>query len=51
LYFTSRLGGSYAIAKTLQLYADVGAGAATINAGVMFLLGKHQARPPVTSAP
>ena len=42
VYFVGRLGGSYAIAKSLQLYADVGAGAATLNAGVMFNLGKKK---------
>jgi hypothetical protein len=40
VYFVGRLGGSYTLAQTVQLYADVGAGAATINAGVMFLFGK-----------
>lgn len=42
VYFVGRLGGSYAIAKALQLYADVGAGAATLNAGVMFGLGGNK---------
>jgi hypothetical protein len=40
IYFVGRLGGTYAVANTLQIYADAGAGAATISAGVMFLLGK-----------
>ena len=40
VYFVGRLGGSYSIANALALYADVGAGAATLNAGVMFDLGK-----------
>lgn len=40
IYFVGRLGGTYAIAKTLQIYADAGAGAATISAGVMFNFGK-----------
>ncbi len=39
IYFVGRLGGSYNIAKALALYADLGAGAATLNAGVMFNLG------------
>lgn len=42
IYFVGRLGGSYAIAKAIQLYADIGAGAATLNAGVMFLLGRKE---------
>ena len=40
IFFVGRLGGSYSIANALALYADVGAGAATLNAGVMFDLGK-----------
>ena len=40
VYFVGRLGGSYSIANPLALYADVGAGAATLNVGVMFDLGK-----------
>lgn len=40
IYFVGRLGGTYAIANALQIYADAGAGASTINAGVMFALGK-----------
>jgi hypothetical protein len=39
IYFVGRLGGSYDIAKVLALYADVGAGAATLNAGVMINIG------------
>jgi len=42
IYFVGRLGGSYAIAKAIQLYADVGAGAATLNGGVMFALGGNK---------
>ena len=41
IYFVGRLGGTYALAKAIQLYADAGAGAATISAGVMFMLGKN----------
>lgn len=40
VYFVGRVGGSYAIAHTIQIYADAGAGAATLNGGVMFLFGK-----------
>ena len=40
IYFVGRLCGSYSIANPLALYADVGAGAATLNVGVMFDLGK-----------
>lgn len=40
MYFVGRLGGSYSLAKAVALYADLGAGAATLNAGVMFDLGK-----------
>lgn len=39
IYFVGRLGGTYALAKALQLYAEAGAGAATLNAGVMFNFG------------
>ncbi len=40
IYFVGRLGGSYSLAKAIALYADVGAGAATLNLGVMFDIGK-----------
>jgi hypothetical protein len=40
VYFVGRIGGSYSIANTLQVYTDIGAGAATLNGGVMFLFGR-----------
>jgi hypothetical protein len=38
IYFIGRLGGRYFFSDNLALYADVGAGAATLNAGLMFKL-------------
>ncbi len=40
IYFVGRVGGSYSLAKAIAVYADAGAGAATLNAGIMFDLGK-----------
>jgi hypothetical protein len=36
LYFIGRAGARYFVADNLSLYADVGAGGATLNVGVMF---------------
>ena len=41
IYFVGRIGGTYAVAKAIQVYVDAGAGAATLSAGAMFLLGKN----------
>lgn len=44
LYFIGRLGARYFFAPKMALYADVGAGAATLNIGVTFALksqGSH----------
>jgi OmpW family len=38
IYFIGRLGGRYFFSDNMALYADVGAGAATLNAGIMFKL-------------
>jgi hypothetical protein len=38
IYFIGRAGLRYFLAEKLALYADVGAGAATLNVGVMFRL-------------
>jgi hypothetical protein len=38
IYFIGRLGGRYFFNDNMALYADVGAGAATLNAGLTFKL-------------
>jgi hypothetical protein len=38
IYFIGRLGARYFFSDNMALYADVGAGAATLNAGLMFKL-------------
>jgi len=38
IYFIGRLGGRYYFQEKIALYADVGAGAATLNVGLMFKL-------------
>ncbi|HVT40447.1 MAG TPA: hypothetical protein VHE78_15495 [Gemmatimonadaceae bacterium] len=38
IYFIGRLGARYFFSDKMALYADVGAGAATLNAGLMFKL-------------
>jgi hypothetical protein len=38
LYFIGRAGGRYFFSERLAAYADAGAGAATLNVGVMFKL-------------
>lgn len=38
LYFIGRAGGRYFFSPSMAMYADVGAGAATLNVGVMFRL-------------
>lgn len=38
LYFVGRAGGRYFFTPTLAAYADLGAGAATVNLGLMFKL-------------
>ncbi|NOT10122.1 MAG: hypothetical protein HOP28_18165 [Gemmatimonadales bacterium] len=40
IYFVGRLGGRYYLANGMALYADVGAGAASLNVGLMFKLKK-----------
>lgn len=36
LYFIGRAGGQYYVTSSMGVYADIGAGAALINAGLMF---------------
>jgi outer membrane protein W len=38
IYFIGRAGGRYFVSEKVALYADVGAGAATLNLGAMFRL-------------
>jgi hypothetical protein len=43
LYFIAKAGIRYWISQALALYADAGAGAATLNAGVMFRMKQGEA--------
>ena len=40
IYFIGRLGGRYYFQERIAAYADVGAGAATLNVGLMFRLSQ-----------
>ena len=42
IYFIGRAGLRYFVSNGMALYGEVGAGAATINAGMMFRMGKAQ---------
>jgi hypothetical protein len=42
VYFIGRAGGRYNFTPNLGLYADVGAGAAAINVGIMFNIGSKR---------
>ena len=42
IYFVGRAGLRYYLANGVKLYGDVGAGAATLNAGVMFRMSGNK---------
>lgn len=42
LYFVGRAGGRYLFTKSLALYADIGAGAAVVDVGIMFAIGSKK---------